>query len=324
MESQRRVLITGGAGFIGSHLADSFLRDGQSVFVLDDLSTGTLRNIHHLLDHPHFKLEVGSVMDEALCDRVVKDCNEVIHLAAAVGVKMIFERPMATILCNVHGTENILHSALQCGRKVFIASTSEVYGKQHPENSQGFREEDDVTLGTSMRWAYACSKALDEYLGRSYWISKGLPVVIGRLFNTVGPRQSGDYGMVIPRFVQWALQNKPIQVYGDGQQVRSFTHVYDAVQAIRCLMAAPGVEGQIVNIGGPGTISMLALAQKVKNMTRSSSEIVSMPYEQAFGEGFDDIRNRRPDISKLQQLTSFKPKYSLDEILEDTIRSFQR
>ncbi len=313
------VLITGGAGFIGSHLAESLLADGLRVSVLDDLSTGSLRNIQHLIDRPGFRFQLGSVLDKEACDRMVAEANEVVHLAAAVGVKMIFDHPMETIERNVRGTEHILDSALRAGRKVFIASTSEVYGKETKSGTDRFHEDDDVTLGPSMRWCYACSKALDEYLARAYFLEKGLPVLVGRFFNTVGPRQSGAYGMVIPRFIEWALTNKPIQVYGDGQQVRTFTHVKDCIRALRGLMREPKAEGQTVNIGSADPITIMDLALRIKQMTGSSSPIVLIPYEQAYGKGFEDIRNRVPDLGRIGKLIGYKPERSLEVILQDTI-----
>jgi UDP-glucose 4-epimerase len=251
---------------------------------------------------------------------MVRGSDEVIHLAAAVGVQLVFSKPTETIERNVTGTEHVLRAALRYGRKVFIASTSEVYGKDPRGDGQtSFSETDEITLGPSMRWCYACSKALDEYLARAYHADKGLPVVIGRLFNTVGPRQSGAYGMVIPRFVEWALAGKPIQVYGDGGQVRTFAHVADAVRAMMGLMVEPDAEGEVVNIGSEETVSILELAQLVKKMTGSASEIVHVPYEEAFGEGFEDIRNRVPNVAKIRDLTGFKAERSLSEILADTI-----
>jgi UDP-glucose 4-epimerase len=319
MSDSKLVLITGGAGFIGSHLAESLLADGHRVAVLDDLSTGNLRNIQGLIGHPGFHFQLGSVLDKPVCDRMVAEAHEVIHLAAAVGVKMIFDHPMETIERNVRGTENILDSALRAGRKVFIASTSEVYGKETKSGSDRFSETDDITLGPSMRWCYACSKALDEYLARAYFLEKGLPVVVGRFFNTVGPRQSGAYGMVIPRFVEWALSDKPIQVYGDGKQVRTFTHVKDSIRALRGLMREPKAEGQTVNIGSSDPITIMDLALRIKEMTGSRSPVVLVPYEQAYGKGFEDIRNRVPDLARIGQLIGYRPERTLEAILQDTI-----
>lgn len=315
----KRVLVTGGAGFIGSHLAESFLADGVAVTVLDDLSTGSTRNIEHLRSSPGFRFEEGSVLDAELAGRAVAEADEVVHLAAAVGVKMVFAQPTDTIRRNVQGTENVLAAAVRGGRKVFVASTSEVYGKDPERGGDSFHETDHVVLGPSMRWCYACSKALDEYLARAYHLDSSLPVVVGRIFNTVGPRQSGAYGMVIPRFVEWALAGEPIQVYGDGLQVRTFTHVLDTVRAIRLLMAEPRAVGEVVNIGSSETVSILELAGLVKEATGSGSEIVKVPYEEAYGEGFEDIRSRVPDLAKLHALTGFRAGRSLGDILRDTI-----
>lgn len=319
MGTGKSILITGGAGFIGSHLSESYLADGIRVTVLDDISTGSLRNIQHLIGHSDFGFQLGSVHDRDLCSKAVSECDEIIHLAAAVGVKMIFDRPMETIETNVRGTENMLEAALRHGKKIFLASTSEVYGKEARNELNTFNETDDITLGPSMRWCYACSKAIDEYLARAYSMSKGLPVIIGRLFNTVGPRQSGAYGMVIPRFIEWALSGKPIQVYGDGKQVRTFTHVSDTVRAIRALMGEPRAEGEVINVGSDNPITILELAHRIKEMAGSSSEIVHLSYEQAYGRGFEDIRNRVPDISKISKLIGYRPERTLESILQDTI-----
>jgi UDP-glucose 4-epimerase len=313
------VLVTGGAGFIGSHLVEALLKDGHPVVALDDLSTGSLRNVQHLIGQPGFRFELGSVLDRERCQRAVAEADVVVHLAAAVGVKLVVERPVETIERNVRGTEHVLEAALRHGRRVFLASTSEVYGKGTPDVRAVFRETDDVTLGVSMRWSYACSKALDEYLARAYHQTKGLPVVIGRLFNTVGPRQTGAYGMVIPRFVDWALAGAPIQVYGDGQQVRVFAHVHDTVRALWALMNEPRAVGQIVNIGGAEPVTMLDLARRITALTASASQIVLVPYEQAYGAGFEDIRLRVPDLGRLRELTGDHPTRSLDAILADMV-----
>jgi UDP-glucose 4-epimerase len=321
--SLRRTLITGGAGFIGSHLAESLLADGREVIVLDDLSTGSIANIEHLLDSAGFRFEHGSVLDRDLCERAVAECSEVVHLAAAVGVRMVFSNPAETIERNVGGTEAVLRSALRHGRKVFIASTSEVYGRDVASSKGAFRESDEIVLGPSMRWCYACSKALDEYRARAHVRESGLAVVIGRIFNTVGPRQTGAYGMVIPRFVSWALSGAPMQVYGDGEQVRTFTHVADTVRAIRALMEEPGAEGEIVNIGSEETTTIADLARLVKDVARSDSEIVLVPYEEAYGEGFEDVRRRVPDLTKLRALTGFRAERTLRDIVEDVIAHAQ-
>jgi UDP-glucose 4-epimerase len=318
-----RALITGGAGFIGSHLAEALLARGVEVVILDDLSTGNLQNILHLMRHPGFEFVLGSTMDAKAADPAVAACDTVYHLGAAVGVRLVFEEPVRTIETNVHGTQIVLNACVRYGRKILIASTSEVYGKD--VHSRGcFREGDDITIGTSMRWCYATSKALDEFLARACHMERGLPVVIARFFNTVGPRQSPAYGMVLPRFVEAALQGRPIPVYGDGSQVRSFTWVGDAVEAVIRLMATPRAEGEIVNIGSDETITILALAERIKRMTASRSEIVFVPYEQAYGPGFEDIRHRVPDIAKLRQLVGFTPGVSLDEMLARVIEDVGR
>jgi len=319
-----KVLVTGGAGFIGSHLAETLLDSGHAVVALDDFSTGERRNVEHLLGHPRFRLEIGSVLDREVCHRAIAEAEIVIHLAAAVGVKLVVERPIETSDRNVRGTEHVLEGALRYGRKVFLASTSEVYGKEARVDGSLFRETDDVTLGVSMRWSYACSKALDEYLARAYQQTRGLPVVIGRLFNTVGPRQTGAYGMVIPRFVDWALAGKPIQVYGDGRQVRVFAHVRDTVRALWALTNEPRAEGETVNIGGAEPITMLDLAHRIKALTGSASDIVLIPYEEAFGPGFEDIRVRVPDLDKLHRLIGYAPRVSLDAILQDMVDDGRR
>jgi UDP-glucose 4-epimerase len=319
-----RVLVTGGAGFIGSHLVEALLDEGHTVVVLDDLSTGSRSNIAHLLAHPRVQFELGSVLDREHCHRAMAGADVVVHLAAAVGVKLVFEQPVDTIERNVRGTEHVLQGALRHGCRVFLASTSEVYGRQARHAGAVFRESDDVVLGPSMRWSYACSKALDEYLGRAYHQTRGLPVVIGRLFNTVGPRQTGAYGMVIPRFVDWALAGKPIQVYGDGQQVRVFAHVRDTVRAVWRLTNEPRAQGQVVNIGGLEPITMLALAHRIKALTGSASEVVLVPYEAAYGEGFEDIRVRVPDLGRLASLVGEHRATPLETILRDMVDDGRR
>lgn len=312
------VLVTGGAGFIGSHLVEALLERGEEVWVLDDLSTGNLQNIWHLFDHPCFHFIEGSVLDETKLQEVMKPCRKVYHLAAAVGVKLVIQNPLGTLETNVRGTEMVLHYALRFGCKVLLASTSEVYGKD-TRNSDKFREEDDITLGTALRWGYACSKALDEYLARAYWRQKGLPVVIARIFNTVGPRQSPAYGMVVPRFVRQALNGEPITVHGDGKQVRSFCYVGDTVQALIGLMEMPSLEGEVFNVGNDEPVTIEELADKVKAMTNSPSEIKYVPYEQVYGPDFEDIHYRVPDISKLRQAIGYEPTLNLDGILERVI-----
>jgi nucleoside-diphosphate-sugar epimerase len=319
MSTRVSVLVTGGAGFIGSHLVELLLEDGHPVVALDDLSTGRVANIQHLIGRPGFRFQPGSVLDRECCDKAVAEVDVVVHLAAAVGVKLVVEQPIETIERNVRGTEHVLAAALRHRRRVFIASTSEVYGKEAPGSRAVFRETDDITLGTSMRWSYACSKALDEYLARAYQQTRGLPVVIGRIFNTVGPRQTGAYGMVIPRFVDWALAGAPIEVHGDGRQIRAFAHVRDTVRALWALMNEPRAVGQTVNIGGTEPITMLDLAQRIRTLTGSASEIVLVPYERAYGAGFEDIRLRVPDLTRLRELIGTQPTSALDVILADMI-----
>ncbi len=321
MVDVHRVLITGGAGFIGSHLAEAVLARGQAALVLDDLSTGSLQNILHLMRRPGFEFVLGSIMDEAAVDRAVAASDVVYHLGAAVGVRLVFEQPVRTIETNVKGTEHVLDACLRHGRKIFVASTSEVYGKDVRNGSGRFREDDDVTIGPSMRWCYATSKALDEFLARAYASDKGLPVVIGRFFNTVGPRQSPAYGMVLPRFVEQAVRGRPITVYGDGSQVRSFTWVGDAVEAVLRLMDAPEAEGEVFNVGSEEAVTIRDLADRVRRATESTSEIVCMPYEAAFGPGFEDIRYRVPDVGKLRRAVAFAPGTSLDDILHRVVDS---
>jgi UDP-glucose 4-epimerase len=308
-------LITGGAGFIGSHLAEALLARGQDVIVLDDLSTGSLQNILPLMGGPGFKFILGSVMDEAVVSRIVPECDVVYHLAAAVGVRLVFEQPVRTIETNVKGTTHVLDACLRHGRRLFIASTSEVYGKDVRDGANGFREDDDITIGTSIRWCYATSKALDEFLARAYSVEKGLPVVIARYFNTVGPRQSPAYGMVLPRFVEQALRGRPMTIYGDGAQVRSFTWVGDAVEATMRLMDATAAEGHVFNIGSEEAVSIRELAERVRRLTGSASPMTFVPYEQAYGPGFEDIHHRIPDIGRLRRTVGFTPTMSLDMIL---------
>jgi len=315
-----RYLITGGAGFIGSHLADELLYRGEKVHVLDDLSTGSIDNIRHLKDRPGFSYTIESAMGAPLVAELVDEADVVYHLAAAVGVELIVESPVRTIETNVHCTEVLLTQANKKKKPVFIASTSEVYGKGE---RLPFREDGDLLLGpTNMgRWAYACSKALDEYLGLAYFKEKGLPVVVGRLFNTVGPRQTGRYGMVVPSFVRQALGGRPITVYGDGTQQRCFCHVGDVVQALCDLMSREDLYGEVFNIGSTEEISMLDLAQRVRDAAGSESEINLVSYEDAYEPGFEDMPRRVPDISKVNQAIGWRPTRDLAGILDDVIRS---
>ncbi|HOC16717.1 MAG TPA: GDP-mannose 4,6-dehydratase [Vicinamibacterales bacterium] len=318
-----RALITGGAGFVGSHLSELLLEQGHEVFVLDNLSTGSIDNIAHLKSHPAFHYTIDSVDNEPLLAELVDQGDVVFHLAAAVGVKLIVEQPVHTIETNVRGTEVVLKHANKKKKLVLIASTSEVYGKSV---AVPFSEEADLVLGptTKHRWAYACSKAIDEFLALAYWKEKKLPVVIARLFNTVGPRQTGQYGMVIPTFVRQALAGRPITVYGDGTQTRSFTYVGDVVAALARLAVEPRAVGRVFNIGNGHEISIRELAERVKALAGSSSQIVTIPYEQAYEEGFEDMPRRVPDITRLHELIGYEPRVQLDEILERVIEYFQK
>ncbi|MCI0410903.1 MAG: GDP-mannose 4,6-dehydratase [Acidobacteria bacterium] len=313
-----QVLITGGAGFIGSHLAEAYLARGDEVWILDDLSTGGIRNVEHLRDRPKFHYLVETVMNVPVLAESIDRVDAVIHLAAAVGVRLIVESPVNTIETNIKGTENVLMLASKKKKKVFIASTSEVYGKSA---RLPFKEDDDLVLGptTKGRWSYACSKALDEFLAVAYWKERKLPVVIARLFNTVGPRQTGRYGMVIPTFVRQALSGSPITVFGDGTQSRSFTYVSDVVSAILGLVDSDQAVGQVFNIGNGKEITILDLANLVKGVTGSSSQIVTIPYDQAYEEGFEDMPRRVPDISKIRKAIGYEPTLGIRAILEKVV-----
>ena len=318
-----RVLITGGAGFVGSHLSEALLEQNDEVFVLDNLSTGSIDNIVHLKAHPHFHYTIDVVENEPVLAELVDRCDVVVHLAAAVGVKLIVEQPVHTIETNVHGTEVVLKHANKKKKLVLIASTSEVYGKS---TDVPFREDQDLVPGPSSkhRWAYACSKLIDEFLALAYWKERNLPVIITRLFNTVGPRQTGQYGMVVPNFVRQALAGKPITVFGDGTQTRSFTYVGDVVRAMVALINEPRAIGQVFNIGNGNEISINGLAERVKALTGSSSEIVHIPYDQAYEAGFEDMPRRVPDISKVRALIGFNPTVELDEILTRVVEHFRQ
>src|SRR6188768_1737752 len=317
-----RVLITGGAGFVGSHMAEALLERGDEVFVLDNLSTGSIDNIAPLKAHPRFHYTIDSVNNEPLLAEMIDACDTVVHLAAAVGVKLIVEAPVHTIETNVHGTEVVLKHANKKKKLVLIASTSEVYGKS---TAVPFRESSDLVLGPSIkhRWAYACSKMIDEFLALAYWKERKLPVIIVRLFNTVGPRQTGQYGMVVPNFVRQALAGVPITVFGDGTQSRSFTYVGDVVKAMVALINEPRAVGQVFNIGNGQEITIAGLAEKIKAMTGSSSTIATIPYDQAYEAGFEDMPRRVPDIQKIRALIGYEPTVELDEILTRVIASLQ-
>jgi UDP-glucose 4-epimerase len=315
-----RALLTGGAGFVGSHLAEALLERGHDVIVLDDLSTGSMENIAHLKGRPGFSYVIDTVMNEPLTAELIDRAEVVFHLAAAVGVKLIVEAPVRTIETNVHGTEVVLKHASKKGRLVVIFSTSEVYGKSA---AVPFREDADLVLGPTSkhRWAYACSKAIDEFLALAYHRERKLPVIVARLFNTVGPRQTGRYGMVIPNFVRQALTSAPITVFGDGSQSRSFTYVGDVVDGLIKLVLEPRAVGGVFNLGNSEEITIRALAERVKTMTRSRSEIVLVPYDEAYETGFEDMPRRVPDLSKIHDLVGYRPTLGLDAILERVIES---
>ena len=314
-----RALITGGAGFIGSHLAERLLKSGYQVTVIDNLSTGQLQNIERLADQPHFSYAIEDIRNIHVIDRLVSECDIIFHLAAAVGVRNIIDRPINTIEVNIGGTEIILKTASRYRRRVLIASTSEVYGKGV---TFPFREDDDTLSGATVRrrWSYAASKAVDEFLAFAYHSELGLPITLFRLFNTVGPRQVGQYGMVVPRFVRWALANEAIQVYGDGQQQRCFGNVYDVVQAIQGLAESRAAIGELYNIGSSEEISIMQLAERVRDRADSASEIRLVPYEQAYRQpGFEDFRRRVPAIDKIRAAIGWQPSTPLDETIDQII-----
>src|ERR671927_761251 len=316
-----RVLITGGAGFIGSHLSDAYIQRGDEVYVIDDLSTGTIENIQHLKGHPRFHYTIETVHNQPVTAELVDQCDVIFHLAAAVGVKLIVESPVRTIETNVHSTEVVLSQASKKKKKVLIVSTSEVYGLS---SQVPFSEDGNLVMGatTKGRWSYACSKAIDEFLALAYWREKKLPTVVVRLFNTVGPRQTGQYGMVIPTFVKQALAGRPITVYGTGEQTRCFGYVKDVVGALVGLMDRDESVGEVFNIGSNEEVSIMQLAERVKELTGSKSEIVTVPYDEAYEEGFEDMPRRVPDITKVSALTGFRPTVTLDEILQSVIEYY--
>jgi UDP-glucose 4-epimerase len=317
-----RYLITGGAGFIGSHLADALLNQGGTVLILDDLSTGSVENIRHLKKFSRFHYFFDSISNKQLLAELVDESDVIFHLAAAVGVRLIVESPVRTLETNVHGTQLVLDAASKKKKLVFTASTSEVYGKS---DKVPFREDADLVLGptTKGRWSYAASKALDEFLALSYWKEKKLPVVVARLFNTVGPRQTGRYGMVLPNFVRQALEGSPITVFGTGKQSRCFCDVRDTIEAVLRLVSNPSAVGEVVNIGTDQEISIEGLAQRVKQRTNSSSPIHYIPYDEAYELGFEDMQRRVPSLEKLEQLTSFRPPTSLDQVIDRVVAFFR-
>ncbi len=313
-----KVFITGGAGFIGSHLSDKLLERGDKVIILDDLSTGQMDNIAHLVGRPGFEHRVGSAIDPALVGELVDRCDVTVHLAAAVGVRLIVEKPVHTIETNVRGTEVVLGAAARKQKLVVLASTSEVYGKgvKIP-----FSEDDDLKLGPTLhsRWAYACSKALDEWLALAYWHERKVPVIVARFFNTVGPRQTGRYGMVLPNFVSQALSGEPIKVFGSGEQSRCFGHVYDAVEAVLRLIDTPETVGQVFNVGTDREVSINQLAEMVREAAGSQSPIEHIPYSEAYAAGFEDLERRVPDTRKLERVTGYKFSRSLEQIVADVV-----
>jgi len=313
-----KVFITGGAGFIGSHLAERLLASGHSVLALDDLSTGAMENLGSFLDHPGFDYRIGSVTDGPLVTELADRCDVTVHLAAAVGVRLIVERPVHTIETNVHGTEVVLNAVARKQKPIILASTSEVYGKSE---KIPFCEGDDLVMGatTHARWSYACSKALDEWLGLAYHRDKKVPVTVVRLFNTVGPRQTGRYGMVLPTFASQALAGEPITVFGSGDQSRCFCHVHDVVRAIEALLTGPSTAGEVFNIGSDHEVTINRLAEMVRAEAGSDSEIRHIPYVEAYAEGFEDMLRRVPDVTKLERTVGFRPDTSLERIVADVV-----
>ncbi len=311
-----RILVTGGAGFIGSHLVESLLADGHAVHVVDDLSTGDLDNLAAVRDHPDLHLVVDTVLNHPMMDREVGHVDRVVHLAAAVGVKKIMQEPVGTITTNVRGTEIVLDICHQHGVPLYIASTSEIYGKA----GDRLHEDHDRVMGSvrHRRWAYACTKVLDEFLALAYHQEKGLPVILGRFFNTVGPRQSPEWGMVVPTFVRQALRGEPITVYGPGTQRRCFCHVSDAVRAVRGLLDHPGAIGEVYNIGSEEEVSIRELAERIRDQLGSSSEIVHIAYEEAYGDGFEDMERRQPSTAKIHDAIGWSASKNLDSIIAET------
>jgi UDP-glucose 4-epimerase len=318
-----RFLITGGAGFIGSHLSDLLIENGHGVHVLDDLSTGQMQNIEHLQSHRDFDCTVASVTDQAAIARLTDEADVVVHLAAAVGVRLIVENPVRAIETNVHCTEIVLAHADRARKPVLLASTSEVYGKS---DALPFKEDGDLQMGATdkARWAYACSKAIDEFLAMAYWRERELPILVARLFNTVGPRQTGRYGMVVPRLVGQALAGEPLTVYGDGTQTRCFCHVADVVQALLALIDEPRAYGNVFNVGATTEISILDLAKRVIAATGSRSEIRFTPYDTAYGKGFEDMYRRVPDTAKIRALVDWSPSRSLEDMIGDVATDQRR
>jgi nucleoside-diphosphate-sugar epimerase len=318
-----KILITGGAGFIGSHLAEKLIAAGHKVSVIDNLSTGEFSNIKHLINNPNFKYVINSILNREVLEKMIAEVDQIYHMAAAVGVKYIIDNPLLSLRTNIGGTENVLEFANKYKKKVLVASTSEIYGKS---NDIPFSEEADRLLGSThiSRWSYSSAKAIDEFLSLAYYREKKLPVVIVRCFNTVGPRQTGQYGMVIPTFVKNALLNHPLTIFGDGKQTRCFADVEDVANGMIKLMETKKAEGEIYNIGNDQEISIEELANKIKKMTKSKSKIDFINYEDAYEEGFEDMRQRKPDLTKINKLINFTPQFDLDKILERIIDHFEK
>jgi UDP-glucose 4-epimerase len=318
-----KILITGGAGFVGSHLADKLIGQGHEITVIDDLSTGRYSNVEHLEGHERFRLIIDTVLNAQLMEELIRDSDRVFHMASAVGVRLIMEQPVKTIETIFHGTDVVLKFCSRYRKRVLVPSTSEVYGKG---TSIPFREEDDLLTGATdkHRWAYACAKTLDEFLALAHWKETRLPVVVVRLFNTVGPRQTGQYGMVVPRFVHAALRNEPITVFGDGTQQRCFGHVLDVVEGLSKLLETPECFGQVINLGNNEEVSILGLAEKAIEITGSKSEIRYIPYEEAYGDGFEDMRRRVPGLEKAKKLIGYQPTRSLTDIINDVASEYRK
>ncbi len=317
-----KILVTGGAGFIGSHLCDLLISRGEEVHVIDDLSTGSLENIAHLNKHPHFQYSIDTILNVPVMEQLINDCDCIVHLAAAVGVKYVLENPLSSIETNILGTETALKLANRYKKRILVASTSEVYGKH---THAPLKEDDNLIYGppSTMRWSYAASKLVDEFTALAYHRTKKLDTIIIRCFNTIGPRQTGLYGMVVPRFIQQALRDEPITVFGDGKQTRTFTFINDVAEAVYRLINCQRGAGEVVNIGGTEEITIADLAAKIKELVGSSSEIVFIPYDKAYGKDFEDMMRRVPSVEKLHSLIGFVPETTLDKILGNTIEYFR-
>jgi UDP-glucose 4-epimerase len=318
-----KILITGGAGFIGSHLADKLIAQGHEITVIDDLSTGRYSNVAHLEDTPNFRLIIDTVLNEKLMEELIRETDRVYHMASAVGVRLIMERPVKTIETIFRGTDVVLGFCSRYRKRVLIPSTSEVYGKGA---SIPFKEDDDLLTGATdkHRWAYACAKTLDEFLALAHWKETRLPVVVVRLFNTVGPRQTGQYGMVVPRFVHSAIKNEPITVHGDGTQARCFGHVSDVIEGLVKVLETPHCFGKVINLGNSEETSIKELAEKAIALTGSTSEVHYIPYEEAYGEGFEDMQRRVPSLDKAKELIGYQPTRSLETIINDVANEYKK